>query len=210
MKRVAKESRFWDRMAARYARSAIADEKSYQAKLDITRRYFSPKTRLFEFGCGTGSTAILHAPFVAGILATDFSANMLEIARARADEAGVDNITFQQSGIEAFAADGQAFDVIMAMSVLHLVEDRDAVIRKAFAMLKPGGVFITNTACLGDWLKVMRYVAPFGRMVGLLPLVRVFSSMELRRSMEQAGFVPVEEFHPGRKKALFLVMRKPQ
>jgi 2-polyprenyl-3-methyl-5-hydroxy-6-metoxy-1,4-benzoquinol methylase len=201
---------FWNRMAARYARSAIADEASYQTKLEITRRYFTPKSSVFEFGCGTGSTAILHAPFVGEILATDFSANMLEIARTRAEEAGVKNLTFSEAGIDEYDAGGQVFDVVMAMSVLHLVEDRDAVIAKVFSMVKPGGVFITSTACLGDWLKIIRYVAPIGRMVGLLPVLRVFSTMELKRSMEQAGFQLVEEFHPGRKKALFLVVRKPE
>ena len=43
-------------MARRYARQPIADQASYEKKLEITRRYLSPESEVFEFGCGTGST----------------------------------------------------------------------------------------------------------------------------------------------------------
>ena len=85
---------FWDKAAARYAKSPIRDEASYQKKLAITRDYFQPDWSVLEFGCGTGGTAILHAPYVRDILATDISKNMLEIAQAKAADAGIGNIRF--------------------------------------------------------------------------------------------------------------------
>ena len=57
-------TRFWNWNAERYARQAIADEASYQKKLAITQSYLTPDMRVVEFGCGTGSTAIVHAPKV--------------------------------------------------------------------------------------------------------------------------------------------------
>ena len=56
-------SKFWDRIADRYSRRPVADEAAYQKKLEVTRQYFRPEMQVLEFGCGTGSTAIAHAPY---------------------------------------------------------------------------------------------------------------------------------------------------
>ena len=54
--------RFWDKIAVKYSRRPIADEASYQKKLEKSQAYFRPDTEVLEFGCGTGGTAIIHAP----------------------------------------------------------------------------------------------------------------------------------------------------
>ncbi len=48
---------------------------------------------MFEFGCGTGSTAIIHAPYVKHIHAIDLSPKMLEIAQGKVDKENINNIT---------------------------------------------------------------------------------------------------------------------
>ncbi len=78
-RRMRKTARFWDFIAKRYARQPVADEASYRKKLEMARTYFSPGSEVLEFGCGTGSTAIAHAPHVAHIRATDVSGKMLAI-----------------------------------------------------------------------------------------------------------------------------------
>ncbi len=75
-------SRFWDRIADRYARRPVADAKAYQKKLQITRDFLRPDMIVLKFGCGTGATAIAHAPFLKHIQATDISSRMIEIAFA--------------------------------------------------------------------------------------------------------------------------------
>ena len=62
-------AKFWDRIAARYSKKPVADEAAYQKKLQITRKYLRPDSRVLEFGCGTGSTAIAHAAHVKHVLA---------------------------------------------------------------------------------------------------------------------------------------------
>ncbi len=57
-------ARFWDKIAERYSKRPIVDEAAYQKKLQVTREYFRPDMEVLEFGCGTGSTAITHAPYV--------------------------------------------------------------------------------------------------------------------------------------------------
>lgn len=55
-------SKFWDKMAERYSKRPVSDEAAYQKKLQITQEHLHPHMELLEFGCGTGSTAITHAP----------------------------------------------------------------------------------------------------------------------------------------------------
>ena len=61
--------------------------------------------RIVEFGCGTGTTAVHHAPHVQHIDAIDISENMLEIGRGKARQAGVDNLTFTRGTLTEFNAD---------------------------------------------------------------------------------------------------------
>jgi 2-polyprenyl-3-methyl-5-hydroxy-6-metoxy-1,4-benzoquinol methylase len=99
---------------------------------------------------------------------------------------------------------------VLALSILHLVADREDVIARVHEMLKPGGVFVTSTACLGDslMLRLMGLVLPVGSAFGLLPSVKVFTARELRRSLTDAGFEIEHDWRPGGNKAVFIVARK--
>lgn len=201
------DERFWDRLADKYARQPIADEAAYQTKLQITRSYLRPEMDLLEFGCGTGGTAIIHAPYVKQITAIDFSGSMLTIARAKATEAGVSNIRFEQADIAGFSAADASYDVILGLSILHLLADKDAVIAKVFRLLRPGGLFISSTACLGDTMGLFKPIAPLGKAVGLLPQLDVMTTTELVASLTKAGFAIEHQWQPGKGKAVFIVAR---
>lgn len=201
------EDRFWDKLAERYASQPIADEAAYQRKLQITRDYLRPDMDVLEFGCGTGGTAILHAPHVRHITAIDFSASMLAIARRKAAETGVGNLSFEQADITSFAAPQGSFDVILGLSILHLLADKDAVIAKVFRLLKPGGVFISSTTCVGDTMGLFKLIAPLGKAVGLLPQLDVMTTAELVASLTGAGFAIEQQWQPGKGKAVFIVAR---
>ncbi len=203
-----RSAKFWDRIAARYARKPVADEAAYRRKLEISRGYFRPDMEVLELGCGTGSTAIAHAPYVKHIRAVDISARMLEIARRKADEAKVENVTFERAAIDDLEVPAQSLDAVLALSILHLLADKDAAIAQVHDMLKPGGVFISSTVCLADAGNWFRFVAPVGRTLGLIPLVRFFTKEDLERSLQRAGFEIDHSWRPGKAKAVFIVAKK--
>ena len=201
--------KFWDRIAERYARRPITDEASYQKKLDVTREYFRPETQVLEFGCGTGSTAIAHAPYVKHILATDISPKMIEIAQGKADAQNVANVTFQCLGIEEIDAPDQSLDVVLGLSILHLLENKEAAMAKVYRMLKPGGVFVSSTACIADTMKFFKFIVPIGRFFGLMPFVDIFTTQQLEDSLTHTGFEIDYQWQPGKGKAVFIVAKKP-
>ena len=200
---------FWDKIAERYSQQPIADEEAYQKKLQVTRRYFQPDMEVLEIGCGTGSTAIAHAPSVKHILAIDISSNMIAIARNKADAGNVANVTFKQSTIDELNVPDQTFDAVLGLSILHLLDDRDEAIAKVHKMLKPGGIFVTSTVCLGGTImRFLKLIVPIGMLFGLMPLVKVFSTKELEFSFTNAGFQIDYKWQPDKFKAVFIVARK--
>jgi 2-polyprenyl-3-methyl-5-hydroxy-6-metoxy-1,4-benzoquinol methylase len=199
---------FWDLMAKRYAKTPVANEAAYQHKLEKTREYLHPDTELFEFGCGTGSTAITHAPLVRHILATDGSIKMIEIAESKADAAGIKNITFDAVTIDTVSAPTDTYDVVLGMSILHLVKNKESVIAKVHSLLKPGGVFISSTACLGNTSMLITLLSKVVWMIGIT--LRPFTPEQLKASLVEAGFEIEYDWLPDGDgiKVVFIVAKK--
>lgn len=204
-----KSAKFWDKIAVRYSKQPIADEAAYQKKLQVTREYFQPDMEVLEIGCGTGSTAILHAPHVKHIRAIDISAKMIAIAQDKSKAANIENITFEQSSIDDLDISNQSLDIVLGLSILHLLANKEATITQVFNMLKPGGVFVTSTVCLGDAMKYIKFIAPIGRFFGFMPLVKVFTVEELVNSFTLAGFDIDYQWQPTKGKVIFIVAKKP-
>jgi ubiquinone/menaquinone biosynthesis C-methylase UbiE len=202
-------SKFWDRHAEGYAKRSVGDEASYQKKLQLTQGYLKPDMNVLEFGCGTGSTAIVHAPHVSHIHAIDISPKMIEIAERKTAAGKIKNITYQIATIEEFDAPDESFHMILGLSILHLLEDKEAAMAKVRRLLKPGGLFVTSTVCLGDTMKFFKYIGPIGKFFGLLPLVQVFSAQELADSFTDGGFEIDHQWQPAKGKAVFIVGKKP-
>ena len=198
---------FWDKSAQRYAKSRVRDEASYQKKLAITHGYFQPNWSVLEFGCGTGSTALVHAPHVKEILATDISGKMLEIAAQKARDAGVENVRFQQGTLDSLDLEAESFDAVLGLNILHLLEDAEAAIIRAHELLKPGGVFVSSTALVGELMVLWRLLIPAMQAVGLAPFVNRFSRQSLVTMLTNAGFSIDYEWQPD-KASVFLIARK--
>lgn len=183
---------FWDKVAERYAAMPIGNQEAYEQTLERVADHLNGSDRVVEVGCGTATTALTLAPKVARMLATDASAEMVRIGRETAQAQGVENIEI----VQAASNDGRlatgAHDVVMAFSLLHLVDDLDATLGHVAAMLRPGGLFISKTPCLrAMWY--LRPVLPVLRVLGKAPGGMAFLRPEtLEAAMRRAGFEIVE------------------
>ncbi|MCT7375029.1 class I SAM-dependent methyltransferase [Chelativorans salis] len=205
------DARFWDRIARKYAADPIADMAGYERTLARTRDYLDGGETAFEFGCGTGTTALRLAPFVARIVATDISGEMIAIAREKAVAQDCANVEFAAATPDAAPWPDGSFDVAFGFNVLHLVAEREAALRGLHRLLKPGGLFISKTPCLKEMNPAVRVAIPVMQFVGKAPYVSVFSGPELEREIEAAGFEIVESDRHGtrgRDARPFLVTKK--
>jgi ubiquinone/menaquinone biosynthesis C-methylase UbiE len=206
------DTAFWDRIAEKYAAQPVADPAAFDRKIAITKSRMRPEHEVLDVGCGTGSLALRLAPFARHVHGLDVSSEMMRIARGKVEAAGIANVTFHVGAFdERFAAIAPGtLDGLCAYSILHLVPDRRAALARMFALLKPGGFFVSSTVCLGEsWVPYAPLIGVM-RFFGRAPRVSSFSKAELGADMRAAGFVDVESPDVGAKSDIaFFVATKP-
>ncbi len=166
------DAMFWDKIAAKYARSPVADEDAYRRTLERVASYLSANQTVLELGCGTASTAITLSPHVQDYVATDLSQNMIDIGAQKALAAGVRNLKLTVA--QPTSAPEGPFDVVMAFNLFHLVPDLGQALASVHARLPQGGLFISKTPCLADTQSgfkraMMRGIIPLMQAAGKAP-----------------------------------------
>ena len=93
-------SQFWDRRADAYSKKPVPDLEAYEQTLERVRAHLTPNDRVLELGCGTGMTARKLAACAREIVATDYSAEMIAIATAKAGLEGLSHVRFQRCTLD--------------------------------------------------------------------------------------------------------------
>lgn len=123
----------WDRIrtlhvpeaAVEAALKRLVGKKPFQAMLDV--------------GTGTGRLLELFSPLYVRGLGIDVNREMLAVARANLDRAGVANAQVRQGDVYALPAAREAFDLVTIHQVLHFLDSPGEAIREAARALRPGG-----------------------------------------------------------------------
>lgn len=208
-----RKARFWDRIARKYASDPIADPAGYEKTLQRVTGLLSPQLEVLEIGCGTGSTALRLAPHTRRLLATDISAAMVAIARERLAGAPTPQLEFAVAEADEGSFGHEAWDVVLAFNVLHLVDDLDRTLEIAVRALRPGGLLVSKTPCIGEMNPLVpRLALPLMRAFGKAPAVLCFDGAALQAAMQRHGLrIEAAERHGSRRKdfRLFVVARKP-
>ena len=99
-------------------------------------------------------------------------------------------------------------DVILAHSILHLVEDVPRTLRQLHRMLKPGGLLISNTQCIGDECRMARLGRASGSQVGAAAARQTyFASLSSFQWLNDSGFDFEEVWQPKPKASHYLVAK---
>ena len=94
---------------------------------------------LLDLGTGTGRMLELFGPNIDRGLGVDLNPEMLAVARANLERAGLRNCAVRQGEFYNLALGRDAFDVVIVHQVLHYLDDGARAIREAARVLRPGG-----------------------------------------------------------------------
>jgi arsenite methyltransferase len=149
----------------------------------------APGQVVLDLGSGAGLDVLLSARRVAPgghAYGLDMTDEMLDLANAHKEKAGVANATFLKGSIDSVPLPDSSIDVVISNCVINLADDKGAVIKEAFRVLRPGGLFavadMVELEPLAPELK-QRLDAWAGCISGTIPID------EYRAALVEAGFV---------------------
>ena len=185
--------KFWDLISSKYAASPISDRLAYEAKIQKIKSYLTTEDVVLDIGCATGTQCADIADNIKQVIGIDISSKLLAIAEHRKAERKQDNIEFIKTSLFDEHFQTGTFNVVLAFYVLHFFEDIDVVFKRINDLLLPNGLFISETACLGDKNIIMGMLLRMAGSIGLLPKINLLTTKQLEQALEKAGFRIVEK-----------------
>jgi SAM-dependent methyltransferase len=134
----------WERAAAGWGKRAdrIRDWGMPVSAAMVEALALRPGQRVLELAAGPGDTGFMAAELVGPggtLVSSDGADAMLDVARARAAELGVDNVEFRQLELEWIDLETATVDAVIVRWGIMLIVDPEAAAREVRRILRPGG-----------------------------------------------------------------------
>ncbi len=151
-----------------------------------------PGETVLDLGSGAGADVLISARRVGPTgraIGLDMTDEMLELARANATAAGVENVEFLKGYLEDMPLGDGTVDVVISNCVINLSGDKPQVLREAARVLRAGGRFAVSDVIADpnmDDATRADMAAWTGCIAGAL------TETEFRSALEQSGFGEIE------------------
>lgn len=172
---------FWDKQAKKFSDGG---QKESDKLVSQSKEFLTSESKVLDFACGTGQSTALLASHADEVIGIDYSEEMIRYAKEKAAA----NASFLVGSLDHSELEKGSFDVITAFNVLHLLEDVEKQIQLIHDLLKPGGVFISYTACIGEKRTFMVGLIKLFSKLGFFPKVNALSVSHLNRLTANMGF----------------------
>jgi 2-polyprenyl-3-methyl-5-hydroxy-6-metoxy-1,4-benzoquinol methylase len=192
MQRVDRSERFWDSRSDEYDRNEAKYKQTYHKIVENTKTHLDTNEIVLDYACGTGVITNEIAGHVKEIHGVDISSKMIDVATRRAGERKLDNVHYAQSTIFDERYEKESFDVVLAFSILHLLEDTHKIVQRLSELLKPGGLFISATPCLGEKKSFLSILFFLMSKTGITPYMRFLRFSDLEGLVANGNFEIVE------------------
>jgi SAM-dependent methyltransferase len=126
--------------------------------------------RVLDLGCGAGDVSMLAAELVGPtgfVVGIDRSQEVLNLARMRAQKAGLEQISFVRASVEEFSVH-EAFDLVIGRYILVHQSEPVALLRKAARLVRPGGALAFHEVRMGGVTKSLPYVPLWDLTINLV------------------------------------------
>ena len=182
-----KAEKFWDKAASSYDKEEKKDEEKYQKTIIKLAQYLKFEYSVLDFGCGTGLITNEISPLIQQVHAIDFSHNMIELAKAKAQEKQITNVQYRQATIFDNHLKPASYDVILCFHVLHLLESAEQVVSRMHELLKPEGLIVSVTPCMAE-KPLMNGLFSVLNKLGLTPKINPLKLQDLKKLFTDGNF----------------------
>ena len=195
----------WDEAAKGWGRQA---DRIQSAALPISEWMIAhtsprPGEQVLELAAGPGDTGFIAARLIepgGTLICSDAVAGMLDIARERAAEQGLDNVEFKQLQLEWIDLPTASVDVVLCRWAFMLIVDPAAALRESRRVLKPGGrlaLAVWDTPDANPWAVIIqRALVELGHVEPPAPggpgMFALSDPATLTALLEEAGFFDIE------------------
>jgi ubiquinone/menaquinone biosynthesis C-methylase UbiE len=200
---------FWDKRARKYDDVVKKHDSVYQKTIESTKSLLTNADMVLDFACASGEMSLDIASHVQEVHGIDLSVKMIELANQKAQDRQEENINFIQADAFDQRLVNNSFSAIIAFSIFHLVDDIPRVLAKLNDLLRPGGLLISQTPCLGERGWIFRSLISLAQKLGLAPTIISLRIAELESLVTSGNFEIIENEIWDEKNALqWIVARK--
>ena len=116
----------------------------------LRQRRIPPDARVLDIGFGNGEIALAVARSFpqARVEGMDLTQRNVELATRKAAEQGVQNVLFRVGDAESWQPPADAYAAVLVMQVMQFIAEPDALLRRIFRALQPGGAILFATPFL--------------------------------------------------------------
>lgn len=201
---------FWDKRARKYDDAVRKHDAVYDRTIASVRSLLSTSDVVLDLGCASGEYSLDIAPFVQRVHGIDTSTSMIALATKKARARSVDNVTFDTADVLDRSLDAHGFTMVLAFSVLHLVDDMRSVLCRVNELLPTGGLLVSQTPCLSESSFLFKLFIGLAQKVNIAPPILSLTALELEAAIAGAGFDIVESEIWDRKKAVHWIVARKQ
>ena len=200
---------YWDKRARKYNNEIEKHDAVYVQTIESTKSLLSASDVVLDLGCASGEFSLDIASCVQHVHGIDTSTNMIAMAREKATAHPAGNVTFASTDLFDRKLDAHSYTRVLAFSFLHLVEDLPAVLGQINRLLPAGGLFISETPCLGKRGLLFKLFLGIAQRVQILPPILSLTVPELEAAIVGANFDITESKERDPKNSiLWIVARK--
>ena len=150
-------STWWSRLYMDIFWGGVDDNEIARKVLSYLPDDFSGKLLDVPVGTGVFTAAKYAVMLGADITCLDYSADMMNAAKARAEAAGIGNVTFRQGDVGALPFADGSFDIVLSLNGFHAFPDKEKAYLEVDRVLKAGGTLVGCFCIRGessrtDWL----------------------------------------------------------
>jgi ubiquinone/menaquinone biosynthesis C-methylase UbiE len=183
-------------------RAQLAEDLSPIRTWLVTELAPRPGDTVLELSAGAGDTGFAAAAIVGEqgrLLSTDFSPEMVEVARRRGAELGLGNVDYRVIDAERIELDADSVDGVLCQSGYMLMADPAAALSETRRVLRPGGrvaLSVWGAPERNPWASALgRFLVERGHMPppepGAPGVFNMASEERTRELLEAAGFTAV-------------------